>query len=206
MKKIIEECIKINIPYLNYVNNLLLKDINLLSHSKKVTYYSLCILNSISIEDNLQQYLKLFCSSMLHDLGKINIDDYILQKPSSLTEKEYEIVKTHPCESLKIMNEFCLEKDISDAILHHHERYDGKGYPSGLSKENIPILSRIIAVADAFDAMTSSRCYRKRPMLKEYALGELLENAGTQFDPYITGSFIKLIESGKIHLGWEFSL
>ena len=100
--------------------------------------------------------------SMLHDIGKITIPLEILNKPSSLNEDEWEVLKTHTIKGKNIALSSPLFKDIADEILHHHERWDGMGYPDGLSKETIPLLSRIVSVVDSFDAMISDRPYRKR--------------------------------------------
>ena len=131
--------------------------------------------------------------SMLHDIGKITIPLEILNKPSSLNEDEWEVLKTHTIKGKNIALSSPLFKDIADEILHHHERWDGMGYPDGLSKETIPLLSRIVSVVDSFDAMISDRPYRKRMSVNE-AIEELKRNSGTQFDPRVVSEFIPLVE------------
>ena len=129
----------------------------------------------------------------LHDIGKMFIPPEILNKPSSLNEDEWEVLKTHTIKGKNIALSSPLFKDIADEILHHHERWDGMGYPDGLSKETIPLLSRIVSVVDSFDAMISDRPYRKRMSVNE-AIEELKRNSGTQFDPRVVSEFIPLVE------------
>ncbi|HAH68955.1 MAG TPA: hypothetical protein DCL58_04155 [Synergistaceae bacterium] len=129
---------------------------------------------------------------MLHDIGKIGIDDKILNKPGKLTEEEWAIMKRHPEIGYRIARASHKLARIADYILTHHERWDGAGYPKGLKGEDIPLLSRILAVADAYDAMTEDRVYRKA-MSKEQAVEEIRRNAGTQFDPLIANIFIETI-------------
>ena len=127
--------------------------------------------------------------STLHDIGKISINDSILAKPGPLTESEWHEMKKHPEIGYRITQVSPELKTVSDYILCHHERWDGNGYPQGLSRENIPLLSRIIAVVDSYDAMTQDRVYRKA-MTKDEAIAEIRKNAGTQFDPDISLVFI----------------
>ena len=129
---------------------------------------------------------------MLHDIGKIGIDDKILNKPGKLTEEEWVIMRTHPEIGYRIAKASHQLARISDYILTHHERWDGKGYPRGLKGEDIPLLSRILSVADAYDAMTEDRVYRKA-MSKEQAIEEIRRNAGSQFDPTIAEMFIESV-------------
>jgi diguanylate cyclase (GGDEF)-like protein len=128
-----------------------------------------------------------------HDIGKITIDDNILKKPGPLTEAEYEIIKKHAEAGYKIIRNITDSDSVCNGVLSHHERWDGKGYPQGLKGEEIPIFARIIAVADAFDAMTHDRVYRKR-MTEEEALNEIIKNSGTQFDPKIVDAFTKVMK------------
>lgn len=130
--------------------------------------------------------------AMLHDIGKVGIDERVLNKTSGLTENEWAIMKRHPEIGYRIAKSSSDLEPIADYILSHHERWDGKGYPRGLKGEEIPLLSRIIAIADAYDAMTQDRVYRKA-LIQEDALNEIQKNAGTQFDPDIAKSFIENI-------------
>jgi HD-GYP domain-containing protein (c-di-GMP phosphodiesterase class II) len=127
--------------------------------------------------------------SMLHDIGKIAIDDRILNKPGKLDDAEWTVMKKHPEIGYRIAMTSPDLESIADFILSHHERWDGKGYPQGLQGTQIPLLSRILAVADAFDAMTQNRVYRAA-LSRKQALAEIMLNAGTQFDPDIARIFV----------------
>lgn len=131
--------------------------------------------------------------ALLHDIGKVSINPNILQKqPGALTSAEWDEMKRHPEIGYRIAQATPELAIVSDLILSHHERWDGKGYPRGLKEEEIPLPCRILAIADAFDAMTNDRVYRKA-MSREEALLEIERNAGAQFDPVITNLFIKNI-------------
>jgi len=130
--------------------------------------------------------------SALHDIGKISIDNSILIKPGRLTDEEWLEMKKHPAIGYRIAMASTDLRSIADCILSHHERWDGNGYPQGISGESIPILSRILSVVDAYDAMTSDRPYRKA-MTKEDAIAEISSNSGTQFDPEIASLFLTLV-------------
>jgi diguanylate cyclase (GGDEF)-like protein/PAS domain S-box-containing protein len=132
--------------------------------------------------------------SQLHDIGKIGIEDQILNKPGSLTEEEWEIMKKHPEIGHRIAMTTPQLSHIAEYILNHHERWDGTGYPRGLKGKEIPLAARILAVSDAYDAMTQDRIYRKA-LSKEAALKEIEDNAGTQFDPVIARLFVDLIRN-----------
>lgn len=135
--------------------------------------------------------------ALLHDIGKIGIPDAVLNKPSRLTDEEYEIMKSHVLIGGDILKDFTIVQDVADGARYHHERYDGKGYAKGLKGEEIPLNARIIGIADAFDAMTSNRVYRQK-MDMDYVLSELRKGSGTQFDPNIVKIMISLIEEGII--------
>ena len=126
----------------------------------------------------------------LHDVGKIGIPDHILKKPGSLTEEEWKIMRQHPVKGAKILEPLTDFKEVANIVLHHHEFYNGKGYPDGLSREQIPIEARIIAVVDAFHAIVSTRCYSKGRSVT-IAFKELERAAGTQFDPVVVQAFIR---------------
>lgn len=145
----------------------------------------------IALNDIQQSRLSLLC--LLHDIGKIGIPLEILNKPGKLTDEEWAILKTHTEKGYEIANSNNELKQIADEILHHHERWDGKGYPDGLSRESIPLLSRVISVVDAYDAMFSNRAYRAA-MTQEQAMEELKRCAGTQFDPFIVGQFLQMLK------------
>jgi HD-GYP domain-containing protein (c-di-GMP phosphodiesterase class II) len=125
------------------------------------------------------------------------VDENILNKTGRLTEEEYEAVKQHPEIGFRILNTSNEMLRLSNYVLYHHERWDGKGYPTGIKGDNIPIQSRIIAIVDTFDAITSERPYRPARSI-EMALEELKENAGTQFDPYLVMAFVKAIQQENV--------
>ena len=138
----------------------------------------------------------LMMAGHLHDIGKIAIPEEVLHKPGRLTDEEYDIVKTHAEIGYRILNAVDEYQEIALATLHHHERYDGKGYPKGLSGEDIPLISRIISVVDAYEAITSDRVYRKS-LGKEFAIQELKACSGSQFDPKIVDVFIRCINQNN---------
>jgi HD-GYP domain-containing protein (c-di-GMP phosphodiesterase class II) len=134
--------------------------------------------------------------SNLHDIGKIAIDEQILNKPGKLNEEEWAEIKRHPEIGYRILSSSSEYAEISEDILSHHERWDGDGYPQGLKGKDIPYRARIIAIADAYDAMTSDRPYRKA-LSKEEALAEIIRCSGTQFDPSIARKFVDNFQSDK---------
>ena len=164
-------------------------------HSQRVSEYSVMIARKYGFSgdeiDNLRK------AALLHDIGKIGIPDAILNKPSALTEKEYECMKSHVTLGAEILKDFTLVENAAQGAKYHHERYDGTGYPEGLKGSEIPLYGRIIAIADAFDAMTANRVYRKR-MPFEKVMDELHKGRGTQFDPELLDMFLELIENGDI--------
>jgi len=131
----------------------------------------------------------LFMAGLFHDLGKMRIPYSILETRGVLTAEEYEVVKKHSHYGSSMLDKRSYSDKIIRAVLHHHERWDGNGYPGGLKGENIPLYSRILAVADSFDAMTADRPYR-RHMSQDAALTEIAVNAGTQFDPNVVEMFL----------------
>ena len=131
---------------------------------------------------------------LFHDIGKIGIPDSILQKQAKLTDEEYSEIKNHPSIGVHILGSAKLFKDILPIVKHHHERYDGRGYPSGLKGEDIPYLARIAAVADTFDAMTSKRSYRDALDL-QFVKDEIKRCEGTQFDPQIAEVFLDILNN-----------
>lgn len=141
---------------------------------------------------------RLALAGVLHDVGKIHLDPGILAKPGPLDESEYDLMQRHP-EMGFAMTRNRLDQQVAEAILYHHERVDGRGYPFGLSGEEIPILSRIVLVADAFDAMTSTRAYQ--PALPvDFAVNEIRKNAGTQFDNGVVEIFMELAAVNRLPL------
>lgn len=136
----------------------------------------------------------------LHDIGKIGIRDNILLKPGRLTDEEFEIIKEHPAIGASIVSQLGLWDRETQIIRHHHERFDGSGYPDGLKGVAIPFLSRIMSVADAYDAMASDRAYRKKLDLEKVS-SIIREGSGAQFDPRVVDAFFRLVDTGR----WEFA-
>ncbi|MBI2027568.1 MAG: HD-GYP domain-containing protein [Deltaproteobacteria bacterium] len=188
-KKIVEEALNAIIKTLEA------KDKYTLGHSRRVAYYSLMVARNFSFSQAILHEIEL--AALLHDIGKIGTPLEILNKPSGLTDEEFEIIKQHPIHSFEILCEVSSLKNVAQWVRSHQERVDGLGYPDGLKAENIPLPSRIIAVADAFDAMTSDRPYRKA-MSAELAYAELRRCAGTQFDEKTVDVFINAHQLQKM--------
>lgn len=142
---------------------------------------------------------------MVHDVGKVGIPDHILNKPGRLTNEEFAVIKQHPALGAELLAQVKGLEKVANIVRHHHERYDGRGYIQGLGGTEIPFFSRMLAVCDSFDAMTSVRCYRTKPASVKQALGELFRCAGSQFDPVLCQYFVEFIdarrESGKLTPG-----
>ena len=136
---------------------------------------------------------------MLHDIGKIGIPESILKKQGRLTEAEYMVMKEHVENAVEMIRYLPDMNYVLPTVVGHHERYDGKGYPAGLAGEAIPLGARCLALADSFDTMTARRPY-KEPMQISYAVKELEKGKNTQFDPYLTDVFLRLIEEGEIQV------
>ena len=173
------------------------KDERTSQHSARVSHYSAMIARELGFPENECENLRR--TALMHDIGKIGIPDSILNKPARLTDEEYAVMKSHTLRGAEILKDFTLLDHVIEGTLYHHERYDGRGYPQGLKGEEIPINARIIGVADAFDAMTANRVYRKQ-MDFGYVLNELEKGKGSQFDPQMVDVLLKLIREGKIDL------
>lgn len=174
------------------VNALEAKDLYTGKHSERVTRYAGEVARKMGCTGAQLESVRTV--GYLHDIGKIGIQDSILNKPGSLTPEEYELVKKHPEIGEAIVSELGLTPEERSIIRHHHERWDGKGYPDGLAGEEIPLLARIVSIVDAFDAMTSIRAYRQA-MSRDDSICELLRNRGKQFDPAALDAFIELMKS-----------
>ena len=160
-------------------------------HSERVSIYAEQIAMEVLMDEEEIKNIKL--AGLLHDIGKIATYDYLLDKPKGLTNEEYEIVKKHPVQGVNILKEIKQLKEIVPLIKYHHERLDGNGYPDKLKGSQIPLGARILHVADSFDSMTSDRPYRPAPGI-EFALSELQNNRGSQFDERVVNAFIKVLE------------
>ena len=159
-------------------------------HTEKVSQYCEAIAKAMGL--NKKEVANIKNAAALHDIGKIMVPPQILNKPDKLTQEEYAIIKRHPeigYQMLKSVDEHVM---LAEYVLHHHERWDGTGYPEGLAGENIPLYSRMIAVADAYEAMTAIRPYQKTKT-KEEAVTELIRCAGSQFDPEIVTLFVESV-------------
>jgi len=160
-------------------------------HSATVSKYTQSLAERLNLPARQIGVLK--NAAILHDVGKIGVPDAILCKPGPLTAQEYEIVKRHPITAIEILGHVSSLKAEMPLILHHHERYDGKGYPQGLSRGNIPFGARLIAITDAVDAMLSRRSY-KQPYTVSHVIEELRKATGRQFDPLMTDKTIQWLE------------
>jgi HD-GYP domain-containing protein (c-di-GMP phosphodiesterase class II) len=164
------------------------KDNYTFGHSMRVAYFSLVTGAEAGFSHDDMYELEL--SAIFHDIGKIGTPDAVLNKPTRLSEDEFLIMKKHPENSFEILKEFPYFDKVAENARLHHERFDGKGYPLGLKGQDIPLSARIILIADTFDAMTSTRPYRKG-LPYEVAFDELIQFSGTQFDPKLVEIFIE---------------
>lgn len=176
------------------------KDVRTHQHSLRVAEYSVMIakeMNCFSRRHRKKALASLRGAAQLHDIGKIGVPDSVLNKVGRLTDEEYVQMKSHVDRGADILKDFTLVEHVEDGTRYHHERFDGKGYPDGLSGSNIPLFGRIIGVADAFDAMTSNRVYRNH-MDTDYVMNEMKRGRGTQFDPDVLDAFFRLVDKGII--------
>jgi len=167
-------------------------------HSERVSRFSIAIAQRLGLTDD--EIEKIRISALLHDVGKIGIDDSILKKPSALTDEEYEIMKKHPQKGYKIMSQIPAMKEFLPGMYMHHEMVDGKGYPQGLKGDEIPMMGRIVAVADTFDAMTTERPYQKA-MEFDDALARIESFVGTRYDPAVVAALNEACKEGQIRPG-----
>ena len=164
-------------------------------HSNRVAQYTRLIAEEMGFEG--EELNRIYYVALLHDCGKIGVPDHILGKPGRLTDEEFQIIKSHTTHGSEILSHFKSLPNVNEGARFHHERYDGKGYPEGRAGEDIPLIARMICVADSFDAMNSNRIYRNK-LSKEDIINEIRNNMGTQFDPNVAEVFLKIIKSGKI--------
>lgn len=174
------------------------KDCYTNGHSKRVAEYSKMLAEKMGIDSKEQD--EIYFAGLLHDVGKIRIPDEIIKKEGILTDDEFNYIKLHPVAGYHILKGISAFSMIATGAKYHHERYDGKGYPNGLSGDNIPLVARIIGVADAYDAMTSNRCYRDT-LPQEVVRQEIVKGRGSQFDPVIADFMLEIIDEDK-----EYSL
>jgi HD-GYP domain-containing protein (c-di-GMP phosphodiesterase class II) len=167
-------------------------------HSERVSRFSVATAQGLGLPENEIEQIRI--SALLHDVGKIGIDDNVLKKPAALTDAEFEIMKTHPQKGYKIMSQIPAMRDFLPGMHMHHEMINGGGYPQGLKGDEIPMQARFVSVADTFDAMTTERPYQ-RAMDLETALTRLKSFAGTRYDARVVAAFIAACEAGKIRPG-----
>ncbi|MBP1542635.1 MAG: HD-GYP domain-containing protein [Oscillospiraceae bacterium] len=190
--QIIEQSIK------TFINFIEAKDPNTKGHSERVAAIAYALADEMGFSS--QECNNIRCIALMHDCGKVAVPVSILQKPSRLTDEEYEVIKRHTTIGGEMLRDFSSIKDMPLGAMYHHERYDGRGYPKGLKGEEIPLIARIICVADSLDAMNSNRCYRSK-LTKEIIIEELEKNRGKQFDPEIVEHILKLIKQGVVVIG-----
>ena len=164
-------------------------------HSKRVAEYATAL--AVALHKDEEYVSNLRHMALLHDIGKIGVPDSVLNKVGRLTDTEFEMIKQHTSIGADILKNITMIQGVNLGAKYHHERYDGRGYPQGLAGEEIPYEARIIGIADAYDAMTSNRVYRKR-LPKEVVMEELRKGRGVQFDPEMTDVFLTLVESGQV--------
>ena len=173
------------------------KDSFTLGRSRRVTFYSLKIADKLQLPKYLIGELEL--AGLLHDIGMIGVSDEILYKTEKLTPEEYEEIKMHVQHGVKILEDIDQLSEVVDVVKHHHEHYDGSGYPSGIKGDEIPLLSRIIAITDAYDSMVSNRAYRKS-LTPEEATEVLKNMSGKQFDPNLIQTFLEVLPDAIIEI------
>jgi HD-GYP domain-containing protein (c-di-GMP phosphodiesterase class II) len=167
-------------------------------HSERVARFSIAIAERMNLPD--EEIEKLRVSALLHDVGKIAIDDKILKKPAALTDEEFEVMKQHPQRGYKIMSQIPAMKDFLPGMYMHHEMINGQGYPQGLKGDEIPMQARIVSVADTFDAMTTDRPYQKAMTLAA-ALARINDFVGTRYDASVVAALVAACEAGQIAPG-----
>lgn len=193
-----QEVIKANQDLvLAFINTIEAKDGYLCGHSLSVSFYAKQVCQQMGYSE--RECKKISLAGLFHDIGKIGVCESVLNKPDRLNEEEWANIKKHPEVGAEIVSKIEVLKEISDIIMYHHVYYNGKGYPTGLRGEQIPIGARIIAVADSFDAMISDRPYRKAMSVGE-ACRELEKCSGTQFDPFVVKAFIECVIKSNLKI------
>jgi len=180
---------------LSMVTSLEARDESTANHSRRTAYYAEILAREFGAEENQCEDIR--TAALLHDIGKIGIKDAVWYKSGKLSESEFELIKTHPVAGEKLCSPITVFKPILPIIRHHHERYDGSGYPDGLQGTNIPFGARVVSIADAFDALTSNRPYRNAFSVAE-ALGVLQGGAVQQWDLGLVTLFCRLVDEKKI--------
>lgn len=161
-------------------------------HNERVSYYAVALARAVGLSERGLEIVRM--AGILHDIGKIGVPDKVLNKRSSLNKLEFNSILSHPEKGQRILNPLHSLMGVREVVLYHHERYDGKGYPHGLEGEQIPFYARIMSIADAYDAMTSTRPYRKA-FTKSEAIRKLEDKAGQMWDPELVKIFINLVKN-----------
>jgi HD-GYP domain-containing protein (c-di-GMP phosphodiesterase class II) len=164
-------------------------------HSERVASYSMALSRHLGLKQ--EEIFRIHIAAILHDVGKLGVKDGILNKPGGLSDEEFEVMRQHPSIGAQIMSPIRMLKDIIPGIRNHHETWDGNGYPDRLKGDQIPMVARIIGVADTFDAMTTTRPYQKA-MTLDYVLEKIRSMSGTRFDPLVIDAFLAAVEAGDI--------
>jgi putative nucleotidyltransferase with HDIG domain len=164
-------------------------------HSERVSSYSMAIARHLGLSQ--EEVFRVRIAAILHDVGKLGVRDGILNKPGGLTEEEFAVMRKHPAIGAQIMEPIRMLKDIIPGIRNHHETWDGQGYPDRLSGEEIPLVARIIGVADTFDAMTTNRPYQQAKSL-EFVLEKMRAMSSTRFDPEVVSALLAAVEAGDV--------
>jgi len=168
------------------------RDVYTMQHSEKVAALMFGLAEAMLLSKH--EVTLAYLAGIVHDVGKIGVPENVLNKPGRLTEEEFILMKQHPTIGSDILRQIDGFADIASIVLHHHERYDGKGYPQQIAGESIPLLSRMLAVCDSYDAMVSARCYRQ-PVTKAQAMAEIEKCSSSQFDPVIAACFLRFLNS-----------
>ena len=171
------------------------KDLDTRGHSERVTRFSVEIASIMGLPEEVIERIRI--AALIHDIGKITIDDEILNKPAILSNAEYEVMKTHPTKGYELLKHIPQLKEITPGMQFHHEQLDGKGYPLGLKGNEIPMIARIITVADCFDAMTTIRPYQD-PAPIEYVLAMIRSAAGIKYDEHVVEALVRGVRTGRI--------
>jgi len=179
------------------VSTLEAKDPYTKGHCERVTNYAIKIAEAMNLDEGYISVLRNAAS--IHDIGKLGISDDILHKPGKLDDNQWDIIKRHPSDGVNIVSTLDFLDKEKEIILHHHERFDGRGYPDGLKEEEIPLGAKILAVADSFDAMNSTRPYRSA-LSNQEIIKELEKGKGQQFDPEIADVFLNVIRNNGVEI------
>lgn len=188
--QIIEQTMK---TFSNFIDN---KDTYTQGHSTRVAAYVREIARRMGLDEQTQ--LNMYYAGLMHDIGKLTIADEVLNKTSRLSTEEWNLIQQHTTNGAMLLKNFTILPEINDAVLYHHERYDGTGYMNRMSGKNIPLVARMVGIADAFDAMNTNRCYRLK-FSEERIISELERCRGKQFDPDIVPYLISMIKDGTVY-------